>query len=109
MSEKENAGIPLTLPDAFTSLQNLLALIADPAAAKKRLTDIQLALAAVERAKADLVAARSGHDAQVAREHAEIEAGRQKNAKLFAELSRRADALDARADQYRQLVNKTIA
>jgi hypothetical protein len=61
-------------PDAFTAVTNLIALIADPKAAGKRLSDLQQQIERAESATAKLEAARQAHDTKIAADRAALEA-----------------------------------
>lgn len=61
--------------DAFAALATLLAVVADPKAAEKRLADLRAETAAVERARADLAEAAAAQEAALAARRAALDEG----------------------------------
>ena len=77
--------------DGVQFVRDLLALLADPKAAVKRLADIEAAATKLARAQAKLEADQAAHDTKVAAERAELEDLRRDALRQRAKL---ADELD---------------
>jgi hypothetical protein len=60
-------GMPTTIqPDAFGAVLALITLIGDARASAARLAELRAAVTTAEQAQANLIAARTAHDAHVA-------------------------------------------
>jgi hypothetical protein len=83
-------------PDAFAAVADLIGLISDPKACAKRMAELQVTIAAADRAQAQLEAARIANERAFAVSTADLDRRRAKIIADEVELRLRRDAFDQR-------------